>query len=126
METAERFGLTCVFKEHAEYSDIEHWLTKNIPAVVDWMSPGRKDAPEGEMPDGHYSIVVGLDESHIYLQDPETGGLRTIPRDEFMRVWFDFKGARIEMPIEAHLETRVMIAVFPSSLQSSFHQSQTH
>jgi ABC-type bacteriocin/lantibiotic exporter with double-glycine peptidase domain len=91
METATRLGLHCEARSWAELSDIEAALAQDYPVIVDWFSPGRKDAPEGEMPDGHYSIVVGLDETYIYMQDPETGGLRTIPREQFYRVWFDFK-----------------------------------
>jgi predicted double-glycine peptidase len=91
METALRFGLASEVKTGATFEDIQLWLDKKIPVVVDWFTPGRKDAPEGDMPDGHYSIAVGLDVENIYLQDPETGGLRTIPREQFSRVWFDFR-----------------------------------
>ena len=78
LQTAERFGLANEVKMGATFDDIHLWLEKKIPVVVDWFSPGRKDSAEGDMPDGHYSIVVGLDTEHIYLQDPEIGGLRTI------------------------------------------------
>jgi ABC-type bacteriocin/lantibiotic exporter with double-glycine peptidase domain len=91
VETAKRFGLECRVTCPATFDVIAHALAKEHPVVVDWFSPGRKDAPEGDMPDGHYSIVVGLDETFIYMQDPEVGGLRTIPRHQFYRVWFDFR-----------------------------------
>lgn len=112
IETAERFGLTCVVKNDATFDDILHWLDKGVPVVVDWFSPGRKDAPEAEMPDGHYSIVVGLDESFIYIQDPELGGLRTIAREQFWRVWFDFDTDALETPDDLIL--RQMIAAYPT------------
>lgn len=85
------FGLEAAVKEYATFDDIKEWLDKKVPVVVDWFTPGRLDRADGEMPDGHYSIVVGLDDSNIYMQDPETGGLRTIARKDFYRVWFDFK-----------------------------------
>lgn len=112
IETARRFGLDAVVKDHAEFTDIAEWLEKKIPVVVDWFSPGRKDASEGEMPDGHYSIVVGLDAEHIYLQDPEVGGLRTIPREQFYRVWFDFKDDTITN--WDAMVIRWMAAVYPA------------
>lgn len=115
MRTAETFGLTCIYKEWSMLSDIETWLTRDIPVVVDWFSPGRKDAPDGDMPDGHYSIVVGLDTAHIYLQDPELGGMRIIPREQFMRVWFDYTGNAVEQPLEKNLQVRVSIAVYPKN-----------
>lgn len=88
-------GLQTVAQDHATLEDIEVWLRKGVPVVVDWFSPGRKDEHEGMMPDGHYSIVVGIDTEHIYLQDPELGGMRTLPTREFERVWFDFTGTTI-------------------------------
>lgn len=111
---AEHFGLECHVKTLATFEDIQHWLDRKVPLVVDWFSPGRKDADDGFMPDGHYSIVVGLDESFIYIQDPELGGLRTIPRKEFYRVWFDFDTDTLERPDD--LVLRLLIAVHPQGL----------
>ena len=54
------------------------------------------------------SIVSGLDDQYIYLQDPEIGMLRKIKRDDFMRVWFDFEGEYLE-PEE--LIVRQLIAI---------------
>jgi predicted double-glycine peptidase len=111
VETAMRFNLISEVKTDATFDDIAAWLEKKTPVVVDWFSPGRKDTTEGEMPDGHYSIVVGLDSEQVYLQDPETGGLRTIPRAQFWRVWFDFTGDFITKPDD--MVIRWMAAVFP-------------
>lgn len=66
-----------------------------MPIIVDWFTRGRADYNDSQVPDGHYSVVVGLDDTHIYLQDPEIGGLRKIQRDDFMKVWFDFRGEKI-------------------------------
>ena len=49
---------------------------------------GRIDYSESEVSDGHLSVVVGIDKENIYLQDPEIGKLRTISRDDFMKVWW--------------------------------------
>ncbi|MCX6765192.1 MAG: hypothetical protein NT148_01485, partial [Candidatus Nealsonbacteria bacterium] len=59
--------------------------------------------------DGHYSVVIGLDDKFIYLQDPEIGRMRKIKRYDFMRVWFDFKGDYIK-PNE--LIIRQIIVIF--------------
>ena len=63
--------------------------------IVNWFTPGRPDQSSGEMPDGHSSVVVGLDDEYIHLQDPELGDMRVIKRADFLRVWFDFKGNQI-------------------------------
>ena len=66
-----------------------------MPVIVNWFTRGRSDYGDSQVPDGHYSVVVGLDKANIYLQDPEIGKMRTLDRDDFMRVWFDFKPAYI-------------------------------
>ncbi len=111
LDTLHKFGLEAQVTENATYEHIRAWLDKDVPIVVDWFTPGRKDYEEGEMPDGHYSIVVGLDDDHIYLQDPEIGGLRTIPRKQFWRVWFDFEQDWITHKDDMVL--RWMAAVYP-------------
>ena len=111
LQALRKFGLAATAKECATYEDIELWLRKGVPVVLDWFTPGRRDYSEGEMPDGHYSIAVGLDEKNIYLQDPEVGKMRTISRKQFWRVWFDFEEDWITNKDDMVL--RWMAAVYP-------------
>jgi len=89
---AEKLGLKAVIKNNSNFKDIEEWLKRGVPAIVNWFTRGRTDYGDSSMADGHYSVVMGLDGNFIYLQDPELGAMRKIKRDDFMRVWFDFKG----------------------------------
>ncbi len=89
---AESLGFKVEIKNNSSYKDIQKWLDKGIPVIVNWFTRGRNDYPESETADGHYSVVAGLDNRFIYLQDPEIGKMRKIKRYDFMRVWFDFKG----------------------------------
>jgi len=91
-KTAEKLGFKVVIKNNSNFKDIEKWLGKGVPVIVNWFTRGRNDYPESETADGHYSVVCGLDDKFIYLQDPELGAMRKIERNNFMRVWFDFKG----------------------------------
>lgn len=95
-ETAESLGFKVKIKNNSDFNDIKEWLEKGVPVIVDWFTRGRADYSDSEVADGHYSVVMGLDDKNIYLQDPEIGGTRTIDKDDFMRVWFDFTGDRIE------------------------------
>ena len=70
-------------------------VSSKVPVIVNWFTRGRIDYPESDVPDGHLSVVVGLDEEFIYLQDPEIGKIRKLARDDFMKVWFDFTGEKI-------------------------------
>lgn len=94
-KAAEILGFTVEIKNNSTFEDIQAWLDKKVLVIVNWFTRGRMDYPESDVPDGHLSVVVGLDDEYIYLQDPEIGKLRQIARDDFMKVWFDFTGKQI-------------------------------
>jgi len=94
-KAAEKLGFKVKIKDNSSFDDVGKWLGKDAPVIVDWLSRGRNDYPESEMADGHYSVVCGLDNKLIYLQDPEIGKIRKIKQDDFKRVWFDFKSEYI-------------------------------
>ena len=86
IQAAKSFGFKARKKDFCTLDDLKECLTRKIPAIVDWFS----------VDDGHYSVVAGLDEAHVYLQDPELGDMRTINAETFTRIWFDFPGDRIK------------------------------
>jgi ABC-type bacteriocin/lantibiotic exporter with double-glycine peptidase domain len=93
---AESLGFKVKIKNGSNFKDIEKWLDKKVPIIVNWFTRGRQDYSESEVAEGHYSVVARLDEKHIFLQDPEIGKIRKLKRDNFMKVWFDFKGKYIK------------------------------
>lgn len=106
---AERLGFKVEIKENSSFKDIEKWLKKDIPVIVDWFSRGGSDYDDSNIADGHYSVAMGLDDKFIYLQDPEIGKIRKLTRNDFMTVWFDFIGKHIK-PNE--LIIREIIAIY--------------
>ena len=108
-KVAESLGFNVKIKSNSNFKDIEKWLDKKVPVIVNWFTKGRQEYSESEVSDGHYSVVAGLDEKYIYLQDPEIGKIRKIKRDDFMRVWFDFKGKYIKVD---ELIVRQIIAIY--------------
>lgn len=102
-------GFKVKIKNSSNFKDIENWLDKKVPVIVNWFTKGRQEYSESEVSDGHYSVVAGLDEKYIYLQDPGIGKIRKIKRDDFMRVWFDFKGKYIKVD---ELIVRQIIAIY--------------
>ncbi len=111
-KVAESYGLQVEIENNASFESIQRWLDRRVPVIVNWFTRGRVDYDEEEVPDGHYSVVVGLDDNYIYLQDPEIGGLRRLDRDDFMRVWFDFKSAHITSWDDMII--RQLIAIYPA------------
>lgn len=110
MNAAQNFGLHVEIKDNCSLKDIECWLQKDVPVIVNWFTRGRTDYTDADVADGHYSVVCGLDDEHIYLQDPEIGGIRRVERDDFMTVWFDFSGRYIN---REELILRQIIAIYP-------------
>jgi predicted double-glycine peptidase len=109
---AESLGFKAIVRNESSFDDIDTWLKKDVPVIVDWFTRGRSDYSDSAISEGHYSVVVGLDEKYIYLQDPEIGKLRTMTRPDFMKVWFDFSGETIR-PEELIL--RQIIAIHPKT-----------
>ncbi len=95
-KAAESLGFKVEIKNESSFEEIQDYLSKKIPVIVNWFTRGRVDYGDSQVPDGHYSVVVGLDDKFIYLQDPEIGKLRKIERNDFIKVWFDFKGEYIK------------------------------
>ncbi len=89
---AKTLGFKVLVKDNSSFKDIKKWLDKKVPVIVDWFTRGRNDYTDSDVADGHYSVAVGLDKKYIYLQDPELGRIRKLAREDFMTVWFDFKG----------------------------------
>jgi uncharacterized protein len=95
-KVAEKLGFKVEIKNNSSFRDIESWLKKEVPVIVNWFTRGRNDYPESETADGHYSVVAGLDDKFIYLQDPEIGKIRKLDKEDFLTVWFDFGGKYIK------------------------------
>jgi len=106
---AEGMGFKVKIKNNSNFEDIEKWLEKKVPVIVNWFTRGRMDCIDSDVADGHYSVVCGLDDKNIYLQDPETGGMRKIDKEDFMTVWFDFIGKYIK---SNELIIRQIIAIY--------------
>lgn len=108
--TAKRLGFKITIKEYASFSDIYSWLKKGVPLIVGWFTRGSDNYPADTLvPAGHYSVVCGLDDTHIYLQDPEIGSIRKLEREAFKSVWFDYKGRYIS---PKNLIVRSFLAIY--------------
>ena len=93
---AEQLGFKVTIKNNGSFKNIESWLRKGVPVIINWFTRGRTDYTDEAVADGHYSVVAGLDDKFIYLQDPEIGKMRKLEREDFMTVWFDFSGRYIK------------------------------
>ncbi len=101
LNVGKRLGLKGFIKDYADINGLKEFvLKKKVPVIVNWFSQD----------EGHYSVVVGIDEKNIHLMDPEFGKRRTMDLVTFKRVWFDFHPAFLHS--QKDLVIRRMIVLY--------------
>jgi len=107
IKAAKHFGFKTFLKKNSSLKDLEYFVNKKIPVIVDWFAED----------DGHYSVIVDIDKKNVVLMDPALRKLliyirrRVFPRETFFRVWFDFPGKFIKNPKD--LVLRLMLVITP-------------
>ena len=108
MKTAlEKYGLSVEIKQDNSFDDVSSWVKKKVPVIVDWFTGGIAPSLR-DFPNGHASVVVGIDANNIHIIDPENGKVRSIKKKDFIRVWFDWKNNN-QTPNKESLLLRLMI-----------------
>jgi predicted double-glycine peptidase len=93
-------------------ADLERAVDARQPPIVDLQAWRDRDTPWRETWDsGHYIVMVGYDDEHLFFADPSTmtpHGYVFLPRGELDERWHDLTGDRDEparrMTIFAHGE----------------------
>lgn len=81
IEFIEKIGLKCQFSTNSKIIHITDLLNKKIPVMVNWVEP--------QDDDGHFSIITGLTDTSLILNDPWHGQDFEIDIQEFENRWFD-------------------------------------
>lgn len=96
---ARSYGFKFYSKNNSSLKDIEKWLTKGCPIIVNYQLGNLN----GE--NGHYSVIYGLDKDFIYIADPSnyyegTKGSFTENKkmeiENFLKRWFDLEELKNE------------------------------
>ena len=53
-QAAEFLGYKVEIINESSFEEIERWLDKKVPLIVNWFTRGRYDYPESDVADGHY------------------------------------------------------------------------
>lgn len=113
IKAAKHFGFHVFLKENSSLEDLEYFIQRKIPVIVDWFAED----------DGHYSVVVDIDKKNVVLMDPALRKVliyirrRIFTRETFFRIWFDFPGDFIKT--KKDLVIRLMLVVTP--FKEKFH-----
>ena len=69
-------------RNHTQFPILVEWMDSRDYSTLGIETPNRD-------PDSHYSLVVGMDDTHILLADPSIGKDYLMERNEWMRSWKD-------------------------------------
>lgn len=90
-------GLQPDYKENMTISDLESYINQGIPVIVDcqaWRSVSQYNESWADTwYNGHWLVVIGIDENNVTLEDPYILGDRgTMTHEEFLERWHNSRG----------------------------------
>ena len=97
IRVARALGLEADYKENMTLADLEGYVAQGIPVMVDcqaWRSVSQyNESWANTWHNGHWEVVIGIDESNVTLEDPYILGDRGImSREEFEARWHNVRG----------------------------------
>ena len=100
VKAAKHFGFNAKYKENSNMVEIEKFVRKGIPVIVNWFSDY----------EGHYSIVVDINKTGIYIIDPEYGKKVFMKLSHFEKVWFDYNGDYLKSRKDLRIRPIIIIS----------------
>jgi uncharacterized protein len=97
IRVASALGLKAEYKENMTMADLESDVVEGIPVIVDcqaWRSVSQYNESWADTwYNGHWMVVIGIDENNVTLEDPYILGDRGImSREEFEARWHNVRG----------------------------------
>ena len=97
IRVAKALGLKAEYKENMSMADLENYVAEGIPVIVDcqaWRSVSQYNESWADTwNNGHWLVVIGIDENNVTLEDPYILGDRGImSREEFLARWHNVRG----------------------------------
>ena len=97
IRVAKALGLKAEYKENMSMADLENYVAEGIPVVVDcqaWRSVSQYNESWADTwNNGHWLVVIGIDENNVTLEDPYILGDRGfMTREEFLARWHNVRG----------------------------------
>lgn len=97
IRVAKALGLQAEYKENMSMADLENYVAEGIPVIVDcqaWRSVSQyNESWANTWNNGHWLVVIGIDENNVTLEDPYILGDRGyMSREEFVARWHNVRG----------------------------------
>lgn len=90
VNTARKFGLNADVRRHVSVGDLRLAVGRGETVVLN-IQRWESDVPEPgrECEDGHFVVLVWIDDQDAYVMDPHTGGFGWLPVRALLDRWFD-------------------------------------
>lgn len=97
VRVARNHGLSAELRLNLTLADLERSVAEKSPVIITCQAWADTDPEEfswdTDWEDGHYMVVIGLDDENVYFEDPAMLGTRgMISRQEFLSRWHDYLG----------------------------------
>ncbi|MHB8118473.1 MAG: C39 family peptidase [Methanothrix sp.] len=97
IRVASALGLQAEYEENMTMADLENYVAQGIPVIVNcqaWRSVSQYNESWADTwYNGHWLVVIGIDENNVTLEDPYILGDRGLmPREEFEARWHNVRG----------------------------------
>ncbi len=97
LRVAREMGLNAEYRENLTLEEIEASVHQGVPVIVDcqaWRSPASGNVSwSDDWVDGHWMVVIGMDDENVYFEDPYILGSRGfMSRQEFEERWHNPRG----------------------------------
>ncbi len=94
-EAAKGFGLSAELREGMAFKDLRSALDAGKTVILDfqaWRDAKSTVSWTQDWEDGHYAVLVGMDEDKLHFMDPSTPASYTwILKTEFLDRWHDYE-----------------------------------
>jgi uncharacterized protein len=126
IRAAREMGFEAKYSENLTLADLETSLRDGVPVMVDcqaWRSVSEyNESWDDEWDNGHWMVVIGIDENNVYFEDPYILGSRGfMTRQEFLGRWHNMRGLDDDDMVE---QVHMGIAISKDSPTS--HQNFRH
>lgn len=74
-------GFSMQERTGATWEELRALTEQGTPVLVGWFTDFEEPGDE------HYSIAYNVTDTDIYMMDPEIGGERVLPKEDFLRRW---------------------------------------
>lgn len=93
-QAAQQLGFNAQVKQNMTLTDLQQYINNGTPVIIDaqaWRDNNTTNQNwTNDTEDGHYMVVIGIDNQNVYFEDPATLGSRGyIPNQEFLDRWHD-------------------------------------